>query len=58
MSADVMQMPGHRWLRVVPHAEFYFGSEDCNAPLMMEEPDAPAIAELYRQATQKAERLT
>ncbi|MFD2058410.1 thioesterase domain-containing protein [Mesorhizobium calcicola] len=48
----------HRWLRVVPHAEFYFGPEDCNDTLMLEEPDAPAIAELYRQATQKAERLT
>lgn len=48
----------HRWLRVVPHAEFYFGPEDCNGSLMLEEPDAPAIAELYRQATQKAERLT
>ncbi|UPK08314.1 thioesterase [Bradyrhizobium sp. 170] len=47
-----------RWLRVVPHAEFYFGPEDCNGSLMLEEPDAPAIAELYRQATQKAERLT
>ena len=43
----------HRWLRVVPHAEFYFGPEDCNDTLMLEEPDAPAIAELYRQATQK-----
>lgn len=47
----------HRWLRVVPHAEFYFGPEDCNDTLMLEEPDAPAIAELYRQATQKAERF-
>ncbi|TIQ56696.1 MAG: thioesterase, partial [Mesorhizobium sp.] len=48
----------HRWLRVVPHAEFFFGPGDCNDPLMLEEPDAPAIAELYRQAIQKAERLT
>ncbi|RVB77902.1 MULTISPECIES: thioesterase domain-containing protein [unclassified Mesorhizobium] len=47
----------HRWLRVVPHAEFYFGPEDCNGPLMLEEPDAPAIAQLYRQATQKAETI-
>lgn len=44
----------HRWLRAVPQAEFYFGPEDCNDTLMLEEPDAPAIAELYRQATQKA----
>ena len=36
----------HRWLRVAPHAEFYYGPEDCNGPLMLEEPDAPAIAEL------------
>jgi thioesterase domain-containing protein len=43
----------HRWLRVVPHAEFYFGPEDCNEALMLEEPDAPVIAELYRQASQK-----
>ncbi|KRR10473.1 thioesterase [Bradyrhizobium jicamae] len=43
----------HRWLRVVPHAEFYFGSDDCHDVLMLEDPDAPAIAELYRQATQK-----
>jgi thioesterase domain-containing protein len=48
----------HRWLRVAPHAEFYFGPEDCNGSLMLEEPDAPAFAELYRQATKKAERLT
>jgi thioesterase domain-containing protein len=41
----------HRWLRIVPHAEFYFGPEDCNDTGMLEEPDAPAIAELYRQAT-------
>ncbi|WP_027144690.1 thioesterase domain-containing protein [Mesorhizobium sp. WSM3626] len=42
----------HLWLRVVPHAEFYFGPEDCNDGLMLEEPDAPAIAELYRHASQ------
>jgi thioesterase domain-containing protein len=43
----------HRWLRVVPHAEFYFGPPDCNYSRMLEEPDAPTIAALYRQATQK-----
>jgi thioesterase domain-containing protein len=47
----------HRWLRVAPHAEFYFGPEDCNGPLMLEEPDAPAIAELYRQSTRKVEQF-
>ncbi|MCP1847897.1 MULTISPECIES: thioesterase domain-containing protein [unclassified Bradyrhizobium] len=43
----------HRWLRVVPHAEFYFGPDDCNEASMLMEPDAPAIANLYREATQK-----
>lgn len=43
----------HRWLRVAPHAELYFGPRDCNGSRMLEEPDAPAIAELYRQATKK-----
>ena len=43
----------HRWLRAAPHAEFYFGPQDCNDSRMLEEPDAPAIAELYRQATRK-----
>ncbi|WP_439922570.1 thioesterase domain-containing protein [Nitrobacter sp. JJSN] len=42
-----------RWLEVVPHAEFYFGPEHCNESSMLEEPDAPAIAELYRRATRK-----
>jgi thioesterase domain-containing protein len=41
----------HRWLRIVPHAELYFGPEDCREAFMLEEPDAPAFAELYRQAT-------
>jgi thioesterase domain-containing protein len=45
----------HRWLRVVPHAEFYFGSENCNGPLMLEEPDAAAMAALYRLATRTPE---
>lgn len=47
-----------QWLRVTPQAEFYFGPEDCNDSRMLEEPDAPAIAELYRQATRRAGRLT
>jgi thioesterase domain-containing protein len=45
----------HRWLQVVPHAEFYFGPPGCDDFRMLEEPDAPAIAALYRQAMQKAE---
>ncbi|RVD27060.1 MULTISPECIES: thioesterase domain-containing protein [unclassified Mesorhizobium] len=47
-----------QWLRVMPQAEFYFGPDDCNDSHMLEEPDASAIAELYRKATRKAERLT
>jgi hypothetical protein len=43
---------------VVPHAEVYFGPAECNESRMLEEPDALAIAELYRQAIQQAERLT
>ena len=43
----------HRWLRVAPHAEFYFGPDKCSETRMLEEPDAPAIAALYRRATQK-----
>jgi len=43
----------HRWLRVAPQAEFYFGPDECNETRMLEEPDAPAIAALYRRATQK-----
>jgi thioesterase domain-containing protein len=43
----------HRWLRVAPLAEFYFGPDECNETRMLEEPDAPAIAALYRRATQK-----
>jgi thioesterase domain-containing protein len=42
-----------RWLQVAPHAEFYFGPDDCNESSMLEEPDALAIAELYRRAIRK-----
>lgn len=42
-----------RWLRAVPHAEFFFGPEGCHADSMLEEPDVSAIAALYRQATQE-----
>ncbi|MGY3697526.1 thioesterase domain-containing protein [Bradyrhizobium sp. USDA 3240] len=43
----------HRWRLVAPDAEFHFGPEDCDEVSMLEEPDAPAVAELYRRATQK-----
>ena len=39
-----------RWLEAAPDAEVYYGPENCNGPLMLLEPDAPAIAELYRQS--------
>lgn len=45
----------HRWLRVMPRVEFYFGPDDCDGSRMLEEPDAPAVAELYRKATQKVD---
>ncbi|WP_414474552.1 thioesterase domain-containing protein [Microvirga sp. M2] len=44
----------HRWLRAAPHAEFYYGPKDCYGPHMLQEPDAPAIAELYRSSTRRA----
>lgn len=42
-----------KWLQVAPNAEVYYGPDNCNGPLMLLEPDAPAIAELYRQSVQK-----
>ncbi|WP_262030991.1 thioesterase domain-containing protein [Microvirga sp. Mcv34] len=39
-----------RWLEVAPHAEIYYGPKSCYGPLMLQEPDAPSIAELYRQS--------
>lgn len=42
-----------RWLRVAPHADFYFGPANCHAASMLEDPEASAIAELYRKATKK-----
>lgn len=38
-----------RWRAVAPHAEQYFGPQDCNPDLLLLDPDAPAIAELFRQ---------
>ncbi|WP_456732119.1 thioesterase domain-containing protein [Bradyrhizobium sp. USDA 3364] len=42
----------HRWRLAAPHAEFFFGPESCDEISMLEEPDAPVIAELFRQAIQ------
>jgi hypothetical protein len=44
-----------RWLQVAPNADVYYGPENCNGPLMLLEPTAPAIAELYRQSAQSVE---
>jgi hypothetical protein len=38
---------------VAPHADFYFGPANCRAASMLEDPEAAAIAELYRKATKK-----
>jgi hypothetical protein len=39
-----------RWLQTVPHAEVYYGPDDCYGPFMLEDPNAPAIAELFRRS--------
>lgn len=44
-----------RWLEAAPQAEIYFGPKECYGPLMLQEPDAPAIAELYRQSVKRAQ---
>ncbi len=46
------------WLQVAPQAEVYYGPESCYGPLMLAEPDAPAIAELYRQSLRGGERIS
>jgi thioesterase domain-containing protein len=47
-----------RWLQAVPQAEVYYGPESCYGPLMLSEPDAPAIAELYRQSVRRGEGIS
>jgi thioesterase domain-containing protein len=39
-----------RWLQTAPQAEVYYGPKSCYGPLMLEDPNAPAIAELCRQS--------
>jgi thioesterase domain-containing protein len=47
-----------RWLRTMPHAEIYYGPDNCNGfGLMLLDPDAPAIAELYRQSIRRGEGI-
>lgn len=41
----------HRWLEAAPGAEIHFGPDGCDDFRMLEDPDAPAMAELYRRAT-------
>jgi thioesterase domain-containing protein len=38
-----------RWQLVAPNAEVYYGPDNCNPDRMLLDPDAPAIAELFRQ---------
>ena len=45
-----------RWLQVVPQAEIYYGPSDCDGPRMLEDPDAAAFAELYREAMRQPSR--
>ncbi|MEO8156420.1 MAG: alpha/beta fold hydrolase [Betaproteobacteria bacterium] len=52
-------LPNRQWLRsgaaplhwrsVAPHAEHYFGPDGCNPDLLLVDPDAPAIADLFRR---------
>lgn len=44
-----------QWLRTMPHTEVYYGPRSCYGPLMLQDPDAPAFAELYRQALRRVE---
>lgn len=44
-----------RWLEAAPRAEVFYGPKSCYGPLMLQEPDAPAIADLYRQSERGVE---
>ena len=56
-------LPNREWLRagnaathwrlVAPHTEVYYGPDSCNPDRMLVDPDAPAIAELFRQCRDK-----
>jgi thioesterase domain-containing protein len=41
-----------RWRSVAPQAEHCFGPDDCDPDLLLMEPDAGAISELFRQCAQ------
>lgn len=47
-----------RWRSAAPNSEVYFGPDNCNGPLMLLEPDAPAFAELFRQSLAKQAALS
>jgi hypothetical protein len=40
-----------RWRSAVPHAELCFGPDSCDPDLLLAEPDASAMAALFRQCT-------
>jgi len=42
-----------RWQSVAPQAEHCFGPDDCDPDLLLMEPDAGAIAELFRQCAER-----
>lgn len=42
-----------RWRSVAPQAEHCFGPDDCDPDLLLMEPDAGAIAALFRQSTDR-----
>ncbi len=42
-----------RWRSVAPQAEHCFGPDDCDPDLLLMEPDASAIAELFRQCAER-----
>lgn len=42
-----------RWRSVAPRAEYCFGPDDCDPELLLTEPEASAIAELFRQCAER-----
>jgi hypothetical protein len=42
-----------RWRTVAPQAEHCFGPDGCDPDLLLMEPDASAIAELFRQCAER-----
>jgi len=42
-----------RWRAVAPHAEQYFGPDNSNPDVLLLDPDAPVVADLFRQCREK-----